>query len=132
MFATGLARIGNDPVIRFLNDGKPVLDLSLAFRYGKKDQNGKYPTQWVEATMYGDRCEKLVDYLRKGNQIVVYLEDVHVQTYTKKDGSMGSSLKARLNNLEFVNDRQDKPKEEVKEEPKQAVTFDDINDDVPF
>lgn len=110
MITIGLARIGNEPVVRYLPDGKPVLDLSLAYNYGRKDANGNYPTQWVNATLFGDRAEKLQVYLRKGGQILVQLDDLHIDTYQKKDGSNGSSLKARIGNIELVSRESQEPK----------------------
>ena len=50
MLMIGLARLGNDPEVRFTPDGKAVMDLSLAFSYGRK-VDGKQPTQWVNGTM---------------------------------------------------------------------------------
>lgn len=126
MRTIGLTRIGNEPVVRYLPDGKPVLELSLAYNYGKKDQTGTRPTQWISATMYGDRVEKLIPYLHKGDQLVVFLEDVHIETYQKKDGTSGSSLKARLNSVELIT----KPKEE---KPAALTTsINDLDDDIPF
>lgn len=126
MRTIGLTRIGNEPVVRYLPDGKPVLELSLAYNYGKKDQTGTKPTQWISATMYGDRVEKLIPYLHKGDQLVVFLEDVHIETYQKKDGTSGSSLKARLNSVELIT----KPKEE--KPAALTISINDLDDDVPF
>lgn len=126
MLTIGLARIGNEPVLRYLPDGKAVLDLSLAYNYGRKDQSGNKPTQWVTAAMFGDRAEKLLPYLHKGDQVMVSLEDLHIDTYQKKDGTQGNSLKARIGTLELVS----KPKEQ-----KPAATTAGINeleDDIPF
>lgn len=129
MITIGLARIGNEPVMRYLADGKPVLDLSLAYNYGKKDQSGNKPTQWVNAAMFGDRAEKLLPYLNKGDQIMVSLEDLHIDNYNKKDGTAGTSLKARINSVELIAKKKDEPKEQP---APQSKSFDDLTDDVPF
>lgn len=131
MLTIGLARIGNEPVVKFTNENKPVLNLSLAYDYGRKGADGKYPTQWIEAAMFGDRVEKLAPYLHKGSLIMVQLEDLHVETYTKKDGGQGVSLKARIANLQFAGER--KEPEHREPEPKQsAKTFAEMDDDLPF
>lgn len=133
MITIGLVRIGNEPVIRYTADNKPVLDLSLAYNYGRKGQDGKYPTQWVNASLWGDRAEKLLPYLHKGNQIVVHLSDVHIDTYPKKDGTQGSNLKARIADLNLVNageKREEQPAAQSTAQP--ARTFDDLPDDLPF
>lgn len=102
MITVGLARIGNEPVVRYTADSKPLLDLSLAYDYGRKDQSGKRPTQWITATLFGDRAEKIATYINKGDQVLVQLSDVHVETFTKKDNSQGVTLKARIADIEFV------------------------------
>lgn len=107
MLMIGLARIGNEPVVRYTADNKAVLDLNLAYNYGRKDANGMYPTQWIYASMFGERVEKLSPYLKKGGQIVVELSDVHIDNYTKKDGTPGSSLKAKLSNLTLVSEKKE-------------------------
>lgn len=110
MIMIGVVRLGNEPVVRFTGDNKPVLDLSLAFNYGKKGSDGKRPTQWVNATLWGDRAEKIVSYLHKGKQLFVQLADVHIDTYTKKDGTTATSLQGRVTEIELIGDRTESEK----------------------
>ncbi len=131
MITVGLVRIGNEPVIRYTSDSKPVLDLSLAYNYGRKGQDGKYPTQWVNATLWGDRAEKLLPYLKKGNQIVVQLADLYLDTFTKKDGTQGANLKARIAELQLVGGGE-KREEEPAPARTPAKSFEDIESDIPF
>lgn len=84
MLMVGVARVGNDPVARYTPDGKPVMDISLAFDYGRKGNDGRRPTQWVNATMWGDRVERLQPYLSKGSQVFVTLSEPHIETYEKR------------------------------------------------
>jgi single-strand DNA-binding protein len=128
MLSIGLARIGNEPVVRYTNDNKPLLDLSLAYSYGRKGQDGKTPTQWVSATMFGERVEKLAPYLQKGGLIMVQLEDLHLEVYTKKDGTQGAGLKARIANLQFAGDR----KEQQEPAPQPKTSFAEMDDNLPF
>lgn len=137
MKAQGLARIGKDAEIRYTPGGTPVLNLSLAFTYGKKGDDGKRPTQWVDASLWGQRAEGMSSYLTKGKQIVAYLEDVTMQTYTKGDGTQATKMVARLADLEFVasgepSEGQQKPAATPKPAPKETAGFDDMADDIPF
>lgn len=140
MKASGLARIGKDAELRYTQGGEPVANVSLAFTYGKKGEDGKRPTQWVDASIWGKRAESMGAYLLKGKQIVAYLEDVHLQTYTKGDGTTNTKMVARLADLEFVSDGSDhkptqKPQNEAQSRPAQAPQgsgFDDMDDDIPF
>jgi single-strand DNA-binding protein len=122
MLMIGMARLGNDPEVRYTPDGKPVMDMSLAFNYGRK-VNGQQPSQWISATMWGDRCEKLKPYLSKGQLVFVSMTEPHIEEYKRKDGTTGVSLRARIGELEFTGSRP-----EQKSEPK-SDPFDD--DDLP-
>ena len=102
MKAQGLARIGKDAEVRYTPGGTPVANVSLAFTFGKKGDDGKRPTQWVDASLWGQRAEGMAPYLLKGKQIVAYLEDVTMQSYTKGDGTTHTKMVARLADLEFV------------------------------
>ena len=145
MLMVGVARIGNEPVARYTPDGKAVMDISLAFDYGRKGSDGRRPTQWINATMWGERVEKLQPYLSKGGQVFVTLSEPHIETYEKKDGSgQGVSLRARINDLEFVGGRRDDAsasESEPSAAPRQAASakpgakapgFDELDDDIPF
>jgi single-strand DNA-binding protein len=136
MKAQGLARIGKDAEVRYTPGGTAVANLSLAFTFGKKGEDGKRPTQWVDASLWGQRAEQTAPYLLKGKQIVAYLEDVSIQTYVKGDGSSATKMVARLSDLEFVatgEQAESQPKAEPKPQPKQTSGFDDLDDsDIPF
>ena len=136
MKAHGICRIGKDAEVRFTPGGTAVANVSLAFTYGKKGDDGKRPTQWVDASIWGQRAEPMAPYLLKGKQIVAYLEDVHLQTYTKGDGTQNTKMVARLADLEFVADGSDhKPTQKPQSAPQskpQGSGFDDFPDDIEF
>ena len=133
MLLIGLARLGNDPELRYTPDGKAIMDLSLAFSYGRK-VDGKQPTQWVNGTMWGERCEKLKPHLAKGQLLFVSMTEPHVETYKRKDGTEGVTFRARVGELEFAGSKPDSqpqtPQSAVKY-PSRAYAG-DINDDNPF
>lgn len=135
MKANGLARIGKDAEVRFTPGGTPVANVSLAFTYGKKGDDGKRPTQWVDASLWGQRAEGMAPYLLKGKQIVAYLEDVTMQSYTKGDGTTNTKMVARLADLEFVADGSDSGQRAAPAQPQrqapapsQGSGFDDLDD----
>lgn len=136
MILTGACRLGRDAEVRKVGKDQ-VANLSLAYNYGKKDDDGKRPTTWVDASLWGERAEKLAPHLKKGTQLCVVLEDVALHTYKKGDGSEGVSLKARVVSLEFVGNKPEgatKPAEAPKKAPPKATggKFDDFEDDIPF
>ena len=138
MKANGLARIGRDVELRHTPNGEAVANLSLAFTYGKRDSDGKRPTQWVEAALWGKRAESLAPHLLKGQQVVAYLEDVSIQTFRKQDGTDGVKLAARVGDLELIagqgEAQQQAPAPTRAPAPRPAAPsgFDDMDDDIPF
>jgi single-strand DNA-binding protein len=147
MHMTGLARLGCDIEVRYTQDGKPVGTLALAFNYGQKGQDGNRPTQWVEASLWGERAEKLSEYLTKGTQISVILSEPHIQTYERRDGGQGFKLVARVIELQFAGGQQQEGRQQESQQrrapapaprpapaPKPAAStgFDDMDDDIPF
>lgn len=102
----GLARLGNDAVVRMAGTDS-VCNLSLAFSYGKKGEDGNRPTQWVDASLWGARADSMAQYLLKGTRLVVTLDDLHIETFPKLEGQ-GIKLVARVSNIEFAGDAKTK------------------------
>ena len=93
---SGVARVGRDAEVRYVPSGEAVVNLSLAFSYGKRDADGKRPTTWVEAGLWGKRAETLAPYLVKGQQVWVTIQDLRIETFTKSDGTQGHKLAGRI------------------------------------
>lgn len=140
MLTTGLARIGNEPILRHTQAGEAVLSLSLAVSYGQKDESTGYrPTQWIDAALWGARAEKLQPYLSKGSQHSFTLQDVHIKEFGREDGTTGTKLVARVIDIEFVSngERQAAPTPQpAQPQQRQPQTtgghFPDLDDDIPF
>ena len=99
----GLARLGRDGEVRYSADGKPILDVSLAYDFGRK---GSKETQWVRASMFGDRAEKVAEYFTKGKLMYVEIDELHVRTF-EKEGEKRSALEGILQNFEFAGKKDD-------------------------
>jgi single-strand DNA-binding protein len=136
MIITGLARLGSDTTIRFIPSGEAVANLSLAFNYGRKGADGKQPTQWIEASLWGKRAEALQQYLTKGTMVSVVLAEPHIETYTTRDGREGSKLAARVLEIEFAGgkrqDTQPTDAPGTATAPSAASGINDMTDDTPF
>ncbi|OZI57631.1 single-stranded DNA-binding protein [Bordetella genomosp. 4] len=99
---TGIARIGRDVEVRYTPQSDAVANISLAFNYGKKDGDGNKPTQWVDASLWGQRAEAIAPHLLKGTLVYVVLDDVHQEDYQTRDGRSGSKIVGRVNVIEFA------------------------------
>lgn len=63
-----VCRIGKDAVTRFTQGGKSVTGFSAAFDTGW-GENKK--THWLDVSGWGERYEKVAQYLTKGSQVLV-------------------------------------------------------------
>lgn len=131
-----LCRLGNQPELRYTTGGTAVLNLSLAYAYGRKGDDGKRPTQWLEAAMFGKQAEAVQPFLHKGDQISVSVDDLHIETYEGKNGT-GHKLVGRIVAFDFVSGkRENEPSEQHSAAPRAAPAktgaFDDFESNIPF
>lgn len=90
--------IGKDPETRFTSSGQKVTSFSVATnqRKGKEDV-----TVWVRVTVWGDRFDKLLPYLKKGSGVVVSGRMNPPSSYTDKEGRTQISLEMTAEMIEF-------------------------------
>lgn len=134
MHAFGTARVGRDVEVRYTANSDAVASVSLAFTYGRKGQDGKRPTQWVDGTLWGKQAEALAPYLLKGQQVSVVLEDLRIEDYQTKAGQSGSKLAGRIASIEFAGTKSEgsaaKPDPKPVRTP--AASAADMDSDIPF
>lgn len=132
----GIARIGRDAELRQMAQGEAVASLSLAFAYGRKGQDGKQPVSWVDGALWGKRAESLAQHLVKGTSVMVTLNDVHIESFTKQDGTVASKLVGRVADIEFAGAPAARPvaPPPPPPPPKPAAPsgFEDMDSDIPF
>lgn len=102
MFLTGVARLGRDIEVRQTASGTSVAQLSLAYEYGQRDNEGKRATQWIDATLWGEQAIKLQAHLIRGTVLTVSMRDVRLESFNRRDGSPGTKLAATIQSLEFT------------------------------
>ena len=106
-----LVRIGKDAELRSAN-GKPVLSMSVVYDVG---YGANKKSQWLNLAMWGAQAEKVVGYFTKGKQLVVRVDDIHIEEYNGKSG-----LKGTLVSFEFVQDGQRESAPQAQERRPQA------------
>ncbi|WP_354686707.1 single-stranded DNA-binding protein [Cupriavidus necator] len=134
----GLARLGRDAELRSTSNGDPVASLSLAFTYGRKGQDGKRPTQWVDGALWGKLAEALTPYLTKGTLVTVTVEDAHIETFKKSDGTEGTKLAGRVTGIDLAGGGEQRqapapaPAPRQQRQPQRNDGFEDDLDKTPF
>lgn len=128
---SGMARVGRDAEVRDAN-GTSACNLSLAFNVRVKNER---TTTWLDASLWGKQAEALAPYLVKGAVVSVTVNDVHLQQFTKADGTTATKLSGRVIDIE-LGPKTDAaapppPPPPPKPAPRPAVADDDFSD-VPF
>lgn len=99
-----LCRLGSKPELRYTPKNEPVINLDLAYSIGY-GENEK--TQWIRGAFFGERAAKIQPYLEKGKLLLLTANDLQVEQWTGKDGTVGHSLKCRVISLEFAGGKDD-------------------------
>jgi single-strand DNA-binding protein len=106
--------------MKTIGQGTKVLSFSLAETLGWGD---KKRTQWFRCSMFGERGEKLAQYLKKGTAITVTGE-MEMRAW-QKDGVEKNSLEIRVDRLALMGGGE-------KRQEQQPPANDWSQDEVPF
>ena len=112
-----LVRIGRDAELRTTSSGHSVVGLACVYDIGFGD---KKKPQWLEAVIWGKQAEALAPFLLKGAQVVIYADDVELETFTKGDGSQGSKLKCRVVNIDLTDKKDNQAPRQAPQQQRQA------------
>ena len=136
---TGLFTLGRDAETRTSQSGTVIVNLAVAYNYGRKGDDGKKPSQWVRAAMFGKQAEALAPHLTKGKQVSLVIRDLHIATFQKQDGTTGTSLEGVADFDDFArgNPTGGEAPRPAAQPPRQAAPrpasgFDEMDSDVPW
>lgn len=93
-----MGRLGKDPESRFTPNGQKVTTFTVAtnHRKGKEDV-----TVWVRVSIWGDRFDKMLPYLKKGSLVVVHGRMNPPSSYVDREGKTQFSLEMTAEMMEF-------------------------------
>jgi single-strand DNA-binding protein len=90
--------LGADAETRFTQGGQKVTTLRIATNSKKQ---GKDETTWWRATIWGDRFDKMLPYLKKGASVIVMGELSKPAIYNDKEGNPQVSLDITVDIIKF-------------------------------
>ena len=97
-----LGRLGKDPVVRRLDNGRVVANVTLATNdYYTKDGQRLESTEWHNLEMWDKQAETAEKYLKKGS--LLYVEGkILTDRYTDAEGQERQTRKIRVNNFQMM------------------------------
>ena len=138
-----IGNLGRDPEVRHTQDGKPIVNLSLATSETWKDRNTgerKERSEWHRVVIFNEGLAKVAEqYLRKGS--TVYIEgQLQTRKWTDKDGTEKYSTEIILQNyrgeLVMLGGKRDGDAGETAESftaaARKAFSDPGLSDEVPF
>ncbi len=90
--------LGADPEERFTATGKRVITLRVAarVRQGREDV-----TVWWRVSIWGDRFDRMLPFLKKGSSVIIIGEMSKPETYVAKDGTTQVSMNMTAEMIKF-------------------------------
>jgi len=136
-----IGNLGKDPEVRHTNDGRAIVNLTVATSENWKDKNTgekKEKTEWHRVVIFNEGLAKVAEaYLKKGS--TVYLEgQLQTRKWTDKDGVEKYSTEIVLQNFKgemvLLGGKENSPAPEkvVSEVRKHFPDADLDGDSVPF
>ena len=103
-----IGNTGRDAELRFTANGTAVSDFSVAVNSRRRGQSGEWEeeTEWFNITLFGDRAERISQYITKGKQI--YVEGrLRTRNWDDDQGVRHYRTEVIANNIEFLDRRGD-------------------------
>jgi len=127
-----IGRLGRDPELKYLQDGREVCNFSMATSQIRKDKSGekKESTEWHKVVFFGAFAAAIGKYTSKGS--LVYVEGfIRTRSWEDKSGNKKQITEIVGQNCQFL----DSKKEEANH-PAEGEGNGDLppgaDDDVPF
>lgn len=108
-----VGNLGGDPQMRYMQDGRPVTNFSMATNRRWTDRNTGQQvdeTTWFRVAVWGSQAESVNQYLSKGRRVLVEGrlrsdENGGPRLYTRQDGTVGASFEVTADTVQFMGGR---------------------------
>ena len=104
MKAYGLARLTRDPELKALPSGSTLAQFSIAWN---KKVKGEDQASFMECVAWGKTGDIVVEYLTKGDPIVITSADITFEQWETDDGQKRTKHKLTVFQFEFAGSKND-------------------------
>lgn len=123
---TVAGQLGKDAKVRFLPNGDPVANFSIADSQGKDKD-----AIWWNCQLFGKRAESLSQYLVKG-QAVTISGTISQRKYTDKNGQEKISTDVRVNEVALQGGKREEAPQRQQAPKQRSNSNFEGSDDCPF
>ena len=122
-----MGRLTADPEIKYSQDNLAIARFTVAVNRMKKGE-----ADFFNCTAFGKRAEFVGKYLTKGSRVMVRGQ-VHIDSYTNKDGQKAKAINVNVDEVEFAESKgQGEPKETPKDDGFMKIPDNISDEDLPF
>ena len=136
-----VGNLGNDPEVRYGNNGNAITNITIATSEKWKDKNTQQDqerTEWHRVVFFNKLAEIAGEYLKKGSQ--VYVEgSLRTRKWQDNDGNdkytteiVASEMQMLGGRGESSNNQHQQPQRQQQAQPQQQAPTNDFDDDIPF
>ena len=103
-----IGNTGRDAELRYTANGTAISDFSVAVNSRRRSASGEWEdeTEWFNVTLFGDRAERISQYITKGKQL--YVEGrLRTRNWDDDQGVRHYRTEVIANNVEFLDRRRD-------------------------
>ncbi|HZD11006.1 MAG TPA: single-stranded DNA-binding protein [Candidatus Binatia bacterium] len=135
-----VGNLGGDPQMRYMSDGTPVTNFSMATNRRWTDRNTGQPvdeTTWFRVSVWGRQAEAVNQYLSKGRRVLVEGrlrpdENGGPRLFTRQDGTVGASFEITADSVQFLGGRDETDNGGYQSEESFDQSPVEEEDDIPF
>lgn len=107
-----VGNLGRDPEMRYMPNGDPVTNLSVASSRSYTNNQGQKvdETVWFRVSVFGKMAESCNTYLKKGSKVLVEGrlnadKNGGPRIWTRQDGTPGASFEITAQTVRFLSSR---------------------------
>lgn len=143
-----IGRLGQDPEVRYTQDGKAVANISIGCSESWKDKNTGQKmekTEWIRGSAFGKLAEIMGEYLRKGS--LVYIQGkMQTRKYQDQSGQDRYTTEIVISEMKMLGSKseqgqqqggyQQPQRQQQPQQQRQQPQYDeppmDFDDNIPF
>lgn len=130
-----IGNLGRDAELKYTANGLAKSDFSLAVNGRRKTSSGEWEdeVEWVNCVVFGDRAERVSQYLTKGKQVFVSGR-LSTRSWSDDQGAKHYRTEVIVNDVQFLDRRDDDGQAAPsgnRSRGSRSSSYDDL-DDLPF
>lgn len=128
---TIIGNLGQDPELKYLENGTAIVSVSIASRRNFKKQGLDYVTDWFRLTLFGKSAENFSNYAHKGSQVYIEGEPQNNE-WQDKQGNYRTAFQVVVNNWRLLDKKSDQTTPKPQGNPIEENGLHIQSDELPF